>query len=154
MTSMSWTNLLVLGRADPRGHEDGKVPGLRVDAVDDGAPAGADVVHVAIEVEDPAERLLHRADVVAERGRQMIGLVMLRRSKTWPVDEVSLVASELVADEQLIDEPLKLATVQLDEIAPPLLEFEIARAVGVGRPCKPGTACPTRSSPGFRLSKL
>ena len=97
---------LVLGRADPRGHEDRQMPGLRVDAVDDGAPTGTDVLHVAIEVENPAERLLHGADIVAKRGEADDRACDVAQVEDLPCGRGEFVAGELVADEKLIDEPL------------------------------------------------
>src|SRR5262249_52396225 len=41
------------------------------------------------------------------------------------------VARELVADEKLVHQELHLVAVQLDKVAPPLLETEVAFALGV-----------------------
>jgi len=39
---------------------------------------------------------------------------------------LQLVAGQLVADEEIVHQELQLVAVQLNEIAPPLLELEIA----------------------------
>ena len=61
----------------------------------------------------------------------MIGEVMLRRSKIVPLRDLKLVAGQLVADEEVVDQELQFVAVQLDEIAPPLLELEVALRIGV-----------------------
>ena len=44
---------------------------------------------------------------------------------------LQLVAGQLVADEEIVHQELQLVAVQLDEIAPPLLELEVALRSGV-----------------------
>ena len=61
----------------------------------------------------------------------MIGEVMLRRSKIVPSCELQLVAGQLVADEEIVDQELQLVAVELDEVAPPFLELEIALRPGI-----------------------
>ena len=56
----------------------------------------------------------------------MIGEVMLRRSKVVPSLGLQLVAGQLVADEEIVHQELQLVAVQLNKIAPPLLELEVA----------------------------
>ncbi len=63
----------------------------------------------------------------------MIGERMSLEIEHAPVLEVRLAARELVADEQLLDDPVDLLFVHEVEAAPPLLEFEEARARALGR---------------------
>ena len=57
--------LLVLFRSDLARDEDAEMPDRLVQRVDDGLTVGDDLVDVVVEVENPAERLLRRRDVVA-----------------------------------------------------------------------------------------
>ena len=59
--------LAVLLARDAAGHEDAEMADGLVDRIDDGLAVGADLVDVLVEVENPAERLLRRRDVVALR---------------------------------------------------------------------------------------
>ena len=56
---------LVLLLGDAARDEDAEMADALVDGVDDGLAAGADVVVLAVEIDDPAQRLLRRGDVVA-----------------------------------------------------------------------------------------
>ena len=60
-----------------------------------------------------------------------IGERMLRRSIARAVRGLDPAGGELVADEQLVDDELDLLGVQIDVAAPPALELEIARRLGV-----------------------
>ena len=60
-----------------------------------------------------------------------IGERMLRRSIVMPSDVLNLAGGEIVADEQLVDDELDFLGVQIDVPAPPALEAEIARRLGV-----------------------
>ena len=53
--------------ATPAGNEDAEVTDAFMDGVDDGLAVGADLVDALVQIEDPAERLLRRRDVVALR---------------------------------------------------------------------------------------
>ena len=55
--------VLLLG--DAAGDKDAEMPDRLVNGVDDGLSVSADLVDVAVEIENPAERLLRRRDVVA-----------------------------------------------------------------------------------------
>ena len=61
----------------------------------------------------------------------MIGEVMLRRSMRTPSLRDDLGRGQLVADEQIVDDPLHLLGVEQDMAAPPSLELEIARTLAV-----------------------
>ena len=60
-----------------------------------------------------------------------IGERMLRRSIVAPSEVLDHAGGELVADEQLVDDRLDFLGVQIDVSAPPALEVEIARRLGV-----------------------
>ncbi len=60
-----------------------------------------------------------------------IGERMLRRSIAVPSRRLDPPGGELVADEQLVDDELDFLGVQIDVAAPPALEAEIARRLGV-----------------------
>ena len=57
--------------------------------------------------------------------------MIARRSKAFPSDHSALAGCELVADEQVVDDPLDLLAVHQVEAAPPALELEEARRLGV-----------------------
>ena len=60
-----------------------------------------------------------------------MGERMLRRSMVVPSEVLIVAGGELVADEQLVDDELDLLGVEIDVAAPPALEAEIARRLGV-----------------------
>ena len=111
--------------------EDPEVPDLVVDRVDDGLAMGADFVHVVVEVEDPVERLLRRRDVVASRAEDDDRRADVAQVDRRAVGRADLAGGEVVADEELVDDPLHLLGVQRDVPAPPLLEIEVALRLGV-----------------------
>jgi hypothetical protein len=121
--------VLLLGHA--AGDEDSEVTDGFVDRVDDRLSMLADVVHVVIEIEDPAERLLRRRDVVALGAEHDDRRTDVAEIDRCPVRGLDGACRELVADEQLVDDRLDLLGVQVDVAAPPLLEAEIARRLGV-----------------------
>ena len=151
--------LLVLLLGHAAGDEDAEMADAVVDGVDDGLAAGAEVVVLLVQVDDPAQRLLRRGDVVA-LGAEADD----RRADVAQVDPLAVAGDDLgggqpVADEQLVDDPLDFLGVEVDVAAPPFLELEEARPLGVDlRPevvvlgpvaCWPGSG--SRSSrPGGR----
>jgi len=54
----------VLFLGNPAGDEYSEMPDRFVNGVDDGLAVGPDLVDVAVEIENPVERLLRRRDVV------------------------------------------------------------------------------------------
>ncbi len=123
--------LVVFLPRDPAGNEDAEMADVIVDGVDDGLAPGADVVDAVVEVEDPVERLLRRGDVVAlgaeDHDRRADGAQVDRGAV--PVADVA--GGEVVADEELVDDPLHLLGVEGDMGVPPLLELEVALGLGV-----------------------
>ena len=62
---------------------------------------------------------------------RMIGEWMARRSKARPSDHSASPCREVVADEQVLDDPLDLLPVHQEEAAPPALELQEALRLGV-----------------------
>ena len=113
------------------GNEDAEMADGLVDGVDDGLAAGAEVVVFFVEIDDPAQRLLRRSDVVA-LGAEAED----RRADVTQVDAHTVAGDDFgggqpVADEQLIDDPLHFLGVEVDVPAPPGLEFQKALAFGI-----------------------
>lgn len=101
--------------------------------IDDGLAAGADIVVLGIQVDDPAQRLLRRGDVVA-LGAEADD----RRANVAQVDPLAgtrddLRRGESVADKQLIDDPLNLLGIEVDVATPPFLELKKALGTGIDR---------------------
>src|SRR5690606_18473860 len=113
--------------------EDAEMPDLRVDAVDDGLALREQVVVRRIDVQDPIQRLLRRSDVVAPGAENAD-----RRADVAEVEPQlavgrgDLAARELVADEELVDDGGDLLAVHQEVAAPPALELQEARRLGVG----------------------
>src|SRR5271166_3896163 len=99
---------------------------LLVQAVDDGPTGCEEVVHVAVEIENPPQRLRRRTDVVAHRGKNDDRRGDVAQIESRAVARLQLVAGQLVADEEVVDQELQLVAVELDEVAPPFLELEEA----------------------------
>ena len=84
-----------------------------------------------VEVEDPVERLLRRGDVVAPRAEDDDRRADVAQVDGGAVGGADLARGEVVADEELVDDPLHLLGVELHEAAPVLLEAEVALGLGV-----------------------
>ena len=116
---------------DLAGHEDAEMADIVMQVVDDRLLAGADVVDALVQVEDPAERLLGRRDVVAERGEYQDRRADVAQIHPLPVPGHDLAGGQLVADEQFVGDGLDLLPVQQEEAAPPFLELQVALFLGV-----------------------
>ena len=97
-----------------------------VDGIDDGLAVGANLVIGSVQIGDPAQGLLRRRDVVA-LGAETDD----RRADIAQVDALAIAGDDfgggqLVADEELIDDPLNFFGVEIDVAAPPFLEFQEA----------------------------
>jgi hypothetical protein len=121
----------VLLASDVAGHEYPQVSHVFVNRVHDGLPVRADVVDVVIKVEDPAERLLGRGDVVAFRTEHEDRRADVAQVYGAAVGGLDPAGGKIVADKQLVDDELDLLGVQVDVPAPVALEAEIARSFGV-----------------------
>src|SRR3954466_6288266 len=97
-----------------------------MDSVDNRLPAGPDVVDIVIKIENPSERLLGWRDVVALRAEHHDGRTDIAQVDRGAVRCLNPAGSEIVSDEQLIDDELNLLRVQIDVAAPPLFEAQIA----------------------------
>ena len=122
---------LVLLRTHLGGDEDGEMPDLMAQAIDDRLAGGADVVDVPIQIEDPAERLRRRTDIVFRRGEHDDRRGDVAEIENRAVVRLQLIAGQLVADEEIVHQELQLVAVQQDEVAPPFLELEVALRPGV-----------------------
>src|SRR5262245_26782049 len=91
----------------------------------------ADVVDMVVKIEDPSERLLGRRDVVTFRTEHDDGRADVAQVYRAAVGRLDLAGGKIVADEQLIDNELDLAGIQVDVPTPVALEAEIARDFGI-----------------------
>ena len=115
-----------------RRYEEAEVAGLLVQAVDDRLIVEADVVHALVEIGDPVERLLRRGDVVAPGGEHDDGRADVAQiDAVLAVEGLDLARGQLVADEEVLDDPLHLLLVHEVVAAPPLLELEETRRLRV-----------------------
>ena len=135
-----------LGR-DLARDEDAKVPDRLVQRVNDRLTVGDDLADVVIEVENPVQRLLRRGDVVAPGAEADDRRPDVAQIDAHALGCADLPGGKLVADEQVVGDPLHLSRVQQHRVAPPGFEFEEAlrlridlgidvvglRPVGVGR---------------------
>src|SRR5262245_46755660 len=87
----------------------------------------ADVVDMVVKIEDPSERLLGRRDVITFRTEHDDGRADVAQVYGAAVGGLDPAGGKIVADEQLIDNELDLAGIQVDVPAPVALEAEIAR---------------------------
>jgi len=110
---------------DAAGNENAEMADALVNRVDDGLSVGPDLVDVGVEIEYPVQGCC-AGDVVALGAETTIGDLILRRSTVSPFDILMRPGSEIVADEQFIDDELNLLGIQVDVAAPPALEFEVA----------------------------
>ena len=123
--------LVVLLARDAGGDKNPEMPHGFMDRVDDGLAVGADVVDVLVEIQNPSERLLRRSDVVALRAEHHDRRADIAQVDCRSVRRADLAGRKLVADEKVVDDRLDLGGVQIDMSAPPALEAEIARRLGV-----------------------
>jgi hypothetical protein len=125
------TDLRVLGLGDLCRNENAEMADAVMERVDDDVPVCREFGHRGIEVGDPAQGLLRRRDVVAmgceDDDRRLDPGQIDRRA----VVEERLAAGELVADEQVLDDPADLGGVHEIESRPPALEIEKARRLAV-----------------------
>ena len=123
--------LLVLLARHRAGHEDPQMADAFVHGIDDGLPVGADLLQAAIEIGDPAQRLLRRGDVVALGAEDDDRRADVAQVEHRAVAHGDLGRGEPVADEKVIDDRLHLARVHQHMAAPPALELQVARWLGV-----------------------
>ena len=102
-----------------------------VDGVDDRLAVSADVVDIVVQIEEPSQCLLRRRDVVTFGAEHDDRRTDVAQVDHRPVRALNHSRRKLVADEQFVDDGLDLLTVEIDMPAPPPLEAEIARGLGV-----------------------
>ncbi len=82
------------------------MPDLMIQGVHD-RPAGCpDVVNVPVQIEDPAERLRRRTDVVARRGEHDDWRGDVANIESRAVARLQFIAGQLVADEEVVHQEL------------------------------------------------
>src|SRR5258708_6023484 len=108
------------------------MPDTFVQAIDDRLLVDADLVDAAVDIGDPIERLLRRRDVVAP-GREYDDRLtdVAEVDAGFAVRGLDLAGAELVADEEVLGNPLHLLLGHEEMAAPPLLELEKPPALGI-----------------------
>ena len=106
-------------------------PDVLVHEADDDLAARLDLLGRAVDVGHPVERLLRRRDVVAHRGEQDDRRLDVAQVEGLPSLVPRVARPQLVADEEVLRDPLDLFAVHQVEAAPPALEIEEARRLGV-----------------------
>ena len=112
-------------------HEDAEVANALVQAVDDRLTGRDNLVLVVVEVEDPAQRLLWRRNVVTPRTEHDDRRLDVAQVDSHAVRAAQLAGGELVADEQLVSDRLHFLGIQQHRAAVPFLEFEKPRRLGI-----------------------
>ena len=123
--------LAVLLGCDLARDEDAKVPDRGVQRIDDRLAVGDDLALVVVEVENPAQRLLRRGDVVAPGAEADDRRLDVSEIDADAFGRADLPGRELVADEQVVGDPLHLARVEQHGAPPPGLEFEEPLRLGI-----------------------
>src|SRR5947209_8549059 len=93
---------------DRGGNEDAQMADALMDRVDDRLPVTSDFVIVLIEIENPSECLLGRRDVVAFRAEHHDRRADVAQVNRPTIRGLYPTRSEIIADEQLIDDELDL----------------------------------------------
>src|SRR5690242_11517512 len=93
--------------------------------VDDGLAERPDLVDILIEVENPPQCLLWRCDVVALRAEHHDRRADVAKIDGCAVRHLNPSRSQIVADEQLVDDELDFFGIEVDVSAPPALELQI-----------------------------
>jgi hypothetical protein len=95
-----------------------------VDCIHNCLPAGLNVLIVFVEIDDPAESLLRRGDVVAFGAEAENWRADVAQIDPHAVAGGDLGRCQPITDEQLVDNPLHFLSVKVDMATPPRLEFE------------------------------
>src|SRR4051794_40138714 len=111
--------------------EDAQVTNTLVHQADNHLPARLQILCRGVEVRDPVEGLLRRRDVVTKRGEQDDGGADSPKVEGVPLGPLCAPGCELVADEQVVDDPLDFLPAHQKEAAPPALKFQKALRLGV-----------------------
>src|SRR5215472_17177837 len=97
----------------------------------DDLAASLDFVRRPVDVGHPVERLLRRRNVVTHRSEKNDRRLDLPQIKGLTAFPVGGAGPELVADKQIARDPLDLLAIHQIEAAPPALELEEARWLGI-----------------------
>ena len=111
--------------------KDAQVTDLLVNGVDDGLTVSAHLLDVLIEIENPAKSLLRRRDIVSFGAEDHDRRADLAQIDCRSVRSFDCSRGQIIADEQLIDDELHFLGIQVHMTAPPALEFQITRRLGV-----------------------
>ena len=125
------SELIVLLAGHAAGDEDAEMADALVDGIDDGLTLGEDILVLLIQVADPTEGLLRRGNVVPLGAKADDGRADVPQVDPRPVAGDDFGGGQPVADEQLIDDPLHFLGIEVDVAAPPFLEFQEARPLGI-----------------------
>src|SRR5208337_5306312 len=109
---------------DTARNEDSEMADRLVDGIDYRLSVSSDLINILIKIENPAERLLWRRNIVTLRAEYYDRGANIAKIDPYALRCFNAAGSEVVADEQLIDDKLNLFGIEIDVAAPPALEFE------------------------------
>ena len=121
---------VLLGRDRAR-NENAQMADALVQRIDDGLAVLDDLVGVVVKIQHPVQRLLRRRDVIAPRAKDDDRRADLAQIKALAIAHDDFAGAQTVADEELIDDELHFLGVEQDRRAPPFLEIQKARPLGV-----------------------
>ncbi len=104
--------------------KDPQVPHVLLHERHDHLPVGLDLRRARVDIGDPVDRLLGRRDVVSLRGEDDDGRADGLEVQVGPGGRLHLPAGQLVAHEEIVDDPADLLFVHQEVAAPPLLELQ------------------------------
>ena len=113
------------------GDKDAEMTDAVMQAIDDCLAGLDDFVIVIVEIEYPVQCLLRRRDVVAPRAEHDNRRFDVAQVNARSIGAEQFARDELVADKQLVGDRLHLLGVEQYRAAPPFLEFEKARRLGI-----------------------
>src|SRR6516164_116740 len=99
---------MLFGRYSAR-DEDAEVTDARMQRIDDRLAVFDDLVDIVVEVENPAQRLLRRRDVIAPGAEADDRRLDVAQIDPNAVARADLAGREPVADEQIVGDPLHFA---------------------------------------------
>src|SRR5580704_9039520 len=116
---------------DAAGNEDAEMTDAFVNRIDNRLPVGPDFIDVGVEIEDPVQRLLRWCDIVALGAEYQCRRSDIAQIDCLTVRHLDPASSEIVADEEFIDDELDLLGIEVDMSAPPTFEFEVSLGLGI-----------------------
>src|SRR5262249_1079389 len=103
-------------------YKDAQMTDALMNRIYNGLPVRSNFVDILVQVENPAERLGRRRDVVALREKHHHGPPEVSKVDCLSVGRLNPASRKLVADEQLIDDKLNFLGIEIDMTAPPALK--------------------------------